>query len=59
MNQNVKRRKRPTTTFNGQANSVTLVANLAVNQMARLVAVRHCQGNQRTGRLAADVERWA
>jgi len=38
-----------TTKFNGQADSVTLVAFRAVNQMARLGAFEHCQCNQRAG----------
>jgi len=38
-----------TTKFNGQADSVTLVAFRAVNQMARFAAFRHCQSNQRAG----------
>jgi len=52
---------RPTTTFNGQADSVTLVANRTANQTARLEANKHCQSNQHVGRrfapprLAADV----
>jgi len=39
----------PTTTFNGQADSVTLVAYRAVNQTARFVATWHCRSNQRAG----------
>ena len=40
-----------TTTFSGQAVSVTLVANRAVNQMARWDAARHRQSNHRAGGL--------
>jgi len=40
-----------TTKFNGQAGSVTLVANRTVNQMTRLDTVRHFQRNQRAGGL--------
>jgi hypothetical protein len=39
----------PTTTFKDQADSVTLVAICAVNQMARYGATRHCLSNQRAG----------
>jgi len=39
----------PTTTFNGQAATVTLIAIRAVNQTARFVASWLCQCNQRAG----------
>jgi len=39
----------PTTTFNGQADSVTLVADGAANQMSRTVASLFYQSNQRAG----------
>jgi len=48
-------KRQPTTTFNGQADTVTLVANQASNQSARIGATWLYQGNHRAGRLAADV----
>jgi hypothetical protein len=44
-----KRSQKRTTTFNGQADSVTLVAYRAANQMARVGAFKHCRSNQRAG----------
>jgi len=39
----------PTTTFNGQAATVTLIAIRAVNQATRYGGSKHCHCNQRTG----------
>jgi len=43
--------ERPTTTFNGQADSVTLVADRVVNHMTRIVASKFYRSNQRAGGL--------
>jgi hypothetical protein len=40
-----------TTTFNGQANTVTLVASRTANQKVRIVASWLCQSNHRAGGL--------